>query len=462
MRSAVVAALLLGCSASEQVETRPIVVFGDDRVADALARDVTATPATFLEHEALFGVGRACASRATYVIEERATRFAERIVPRGSLSPRIVATGCSDAPETLSGAAAAFDLFSVLPTEPSRDEADPIARAPVEAMALDRTTGLYNFYVFDAEGVQRIVRLRNGSIVTNIARRDGSSESRAESSQRCYGCHVNGAPVMASLADPWTSWVSTHHDRTLAAYVGETSSLTSGKHVGLANALEGVTRNAIRTFVMGASSGQGLVARTLAGDEPGGLSRLLRSVFCETELQFASTTETMPLQLFVDPAAAAGAAIARPAATDTFPELLPIRAEIDLRIEEALISRGVLGAGTARAIRMLDDGNDIFSTKRCGLLPRVLEKLPVELTRVDAHIAALVRDALPADARYARALLDGREDGRDDYFAALRTRVAADLENRPLLAARLAARRAAARAMFPGDAHPLPFAVVSP
>jgi len=464
------------CSARER-EPAPAstpVVFGDDRVADVLARDAARAPRSFGEHEVLFGVGRACVradSREVYIIEEPATRFAELIVPRATISPRAIVGGCNPSPESLDGVARSYGLLTVMPTDPARGADDPLATSPVEVMALDRTTGMYSFYVLENEGVQRIVRDRSGSIATLIQRRDGTTLTRAESGKRCFGCHVHGGPLMAALADPWTSWVSTRTEKATGSYVGETASvvsesnqLSTSKRAAFANALEGVMRNAIRAFVVGGRSGQGLVARTLAGEEPGGLPLLLRSVFCETELQFASTFDTVPVQLFVDPSAAAGSGITRPIAApgDTFPQLLPIRSEIDLRIEEALVTRGVLSADTIRAIRMLDDANDIFSAKRCAVLPRVLENLPNELVRVDAHVRTVVRTALPADATYAQAVLNGTDDGREAYFASLRARFDAELTDRKLLESRLSARRESARAMFPGNAHPLPFAIVSP
>lgn len=438
---------LLGCSAREEQAPRSPAVFGDDRVADTLARDPARAPRTFAEHEALFGVGRACKradSHEVYVIEENATRFAEVMIPTAAPVPRAIVTGCNPKPESLDGVAVSFGLMTVMPTDPARLGGDPLARAPIEAMALDRTTGLYNFYIFDDAGVQRIVR-EGSAIKTVVAGRDGTVTTRVEPSARCFGCHVHGGPLMAALADPWTSWVSTRDEEPggysgeTAAIVAESNQLKTSKRAAFANALEGVMRNAIRAFVV-----SGLGPRT-------DRKALLRSVFCETELQWASTFDTVPLQLVVDPAAAAGSGLTRPIATDTFPQLLPIRSEIDLKIEDYLVSNGVLSESTVRAIRLVDDSNDIFSDKRCALYPRAIEN------PTDAGIRAVVRDATNS---YGRALLDGREDGGDAYFTELRARVARELADRPLLEARLRERRARARAMFPGDMHPLPIGAV--
>jgi hypothetical protein len=447
VRAAALAFFVLACSARDEQVPRSSAVFGDDRVADALARDPARAPRTFVEHEALFGVGRACTradSHEVYIIEENATRFAEAMIPTATPVPRAIVTGCNPKPESLDGVAVSFGLMTVMPTDPSRLGPDPLARAPVEAMALDRTTGLYNFYVFDDAGVQRIVR--EGSVVkTIVGGRDGTVTTRTETSPRCFGCHVHGGPLMAALADPWTSWVSTRDEEPggysgeTAAIVAESNQLKTSKRAAFANALEGVMRNAIRSFVV-----SGLGPRT-------DVRTLLRSVFCETELQWASTFDTVPLQIVVDPAAAAGSGLTRPIATDNFPQLLPIRSEIDLKIEDYLVSTGVLSESTVRAIRLIDDANDIFSDKRCALYPRAVQN------PTDAAIRTLVREATND---YGRAILDGRDDG-GAYFTGLRARVANELANRALLEARLAARRARARAMFPGPMHPLPIGAVS-
>lgn len=449
-RAFLAAVVAVGCSAPREPPPPP-ELFGDDRVADALERDPARAPRTLAEHEALFRIGRQCKradSREVFVIEERATRFAEVMVPTPAPVPRAVITGCNPTPESLDGVAVSFGLMTVVPTDPARPASDPLAPTPIEVMARDRTTGLYSFYVFDGDGVQRIVR-EGAAVSTIIGRRDGTTTTRREPTSRCFGCHVNGGPVMASLADPWTSWVSTRSENP-GVYSGETASLVSEsnqlettKRASFANALEGVMRNAIRAFVV-----DGL-ARSVD------VRQQLRSVFCETELQFASTFGSVPLQIAIDPAAAAGSGITGPVATDTFPQLLPIRSEIDLRIEESLVMTGVLDANTVRAVRLVDDENDIFSDKRCAVLARVLEKLPA--TNIDGHVRSVLRAVLTEP--YALALLDDREDGRDAYEATLRKRVEALFRDRASLERKLAERRARARKMFPGASHPLPIAV---
>lgn len=448
-------------------------LFGDDRVAQVLGRDPTRAPRSLAEHEALFGVGRACpreGSREVYVIEEAATRVDGRTIPTSGPVPRVVVTGCSpDA--SLAGAAVAYGLFTVVSTDPARDPKDPLSRAVVEAMALDRTTGAYQFYVFDPDGMERIVRGLDGRVRTVRATRDGAVSVR-EDGPSCFGCHVHGEPIMATLADPWTSWVSTRARTPIGSYVGETASIVAeasapeAKRASFANALEPVVRNAIRELVFGRTGapGTGIAATT-------DVRTLLRSVFCETQLQWASANETIPLQLFVDPGAAVGAELARPSAVDAWPALFPVRSEIDLRIEEGLVARSVLSSETVRVVRLLDDARDVLSPARCALLPRVLEGLPEDRAAIDAHVREVLRDAIttlpPPTSAYARALLDRApiDAPRAAYFADLRARLDAEIATlskgaRAAIEARVRERRLAARAMFPGDVHPLPIAAV--
>ena len=96
----------------------------------------------------------------------------------------------------------------------------------------------------------------------------------------------------------------------------------------LASDLEVTTRTALRTLIFGVQgqAGTGLGAALKDGRAAGGWARLVNAVFCETSLNYASATDTVPVELFVDPAAVVGAGIVRPASNeDGFPRLLPVR-----------------------------------------------------------------------------------------------------------------------------------------
>ncbi|MGZ3456354.1 MAG: hypothetical protein ACXVEF_42515, partial [Polyangiales bacterium] len=164
---ALVCVLVLGCSSSKVTEAPPptksdLPLFGDDRVADVLARDPAKAPTSLLEHEAQFHVGRACED--VFVVEERATRQNNMTLPLDRVVPRVVYGACRD------GLVA--DLFTVVPTDPARPASDPLVQNAVETKALDRTTKKYGFYVFDANGVTRIFE-DHGKVRTIVGSRNG-------------------------------------------------------------------------------------------------------------------------------------------------------------------------------------------------------------------------------------------------------------------------------------------------
>jgi hypothetical protein len=475
-----------GPSPSEEVRGDPSAdpeprfeLFGDDRVAEVLRRDPSAAPRTYAEHEILFGIGRSCRgvrSREIFVIEERATRIAERVVPTDRPVPRVVVTGCSGA-ESSEGAGSAeanrisAEIFTVVPTDPARPREDPLLPAPIEVIARDLRTGSYSFYVFDDAGVTRVVRDRD-RVRSIFGGRDGSSATTVESGPRCFGCHVAGGPIMPAAADPWTGWISGRTPRATSAFAGETAAIvaesvgTSGRR-GHADALEQIVRNATRALVFAA--GDEAIARFRADHDPRSIEALLRAVFCEVELEWASASPRgRPLPLFVDPGAMVGIAFDRPAGA-AGPVSVPIRGEWDRRVEDLLVTRGLLRPETVLSLRLVDDRNDVFSEARCALLPQVLASLDrdrVGGAALDAVVRAHVRRALAGEdpaAVYGRALLD--QDGSDAARTALEVARAAFADRVRARIAELgddelealaAVRRVAARRLFPADAHPIP------
>jgi len=162
-------------------------------------------------------------------------------------------------------------------------------------------------------------------------------------------------------------------------------------------------------------------------------------------------------------------------ASDTFPILMPVRSDMDKRIEIALIKKKVISTKTALAIRLLDDKNDVFSPTRCSMHADATLGLPDDITLVDAHIRAAVRGKLdtliPAGARrnYAAVLL--REPAalsaeitaaKTAYIEEVKASFGPDVaklqtkNGRDELKARSQARKAAARAMFDREANPMP------
>src|SRR6185369_17423362 len=149
------------------------------QLKDALA----AVPQDYPSFEKLFKMGRACVrpdgKKEIFIVEEAQTRPVEGATPAKStaadkLMPRAVITGCntgdsSDA-KTLRNS---YSLMTALISdegEPNAAQGDTMSMTPLEVMALDDKTGLYNFYVFEPVGagkpgsVTRFWRNKEGKV----------------------------------------------------------------------------------------------------------------------------------------------------------------------------------------------------------------------------------------------------------------------------------------------------------
>ena len=475
-------------------------VLGDDRVGRALARDPSMVPRSFSELEALLGVGRQCAredSKEIFVVEERSSRATGDSVATEQLLPRAVVTGCNTDSQSVGSQRHSFDLMAALvssPRAPGAAAGDPMVLEPVEVMALDDTTGLYNFYVFDrgATGkpgtVSRITRAADGRVFLQ-QKVPGFRATRTESeTRRCFSCHVNGGPLMNELTDPWTSWVSTRKALPVASVVGETLSIVTeakalaGEHrrSSLANDLEQTMRAGMRLWVEGLPgvAGSGFGPSAVAGGQPDGMMGLVKSVFCQTELNYKGAFDTVPFELFVDPDAIAGAGLLQPVTAGGYaPTLIPVRSEFDKRIEMYLQKSGVLTRETALAVRLVDDEHDVFSSARCGLYDALLAAPPIDNAHTEDAIRAVLAtfvgpatESESASRAYVRALIDTtrpvdvatRSAARATYLRDVGARFAADAAKvrtavgRDDLRLRVTARQNAAKAMFPAPANPLP------
>jgi hypothetical protein len=182
--------------------------------------------------------------------------------------------------------------------------------------------------------------------------------------------------------------------------------------------------------------------------------------------------------LFLDPAAAGLAGLERPLEPSAdLVRLFPVRAEFDSRVERLLEKRKILEADTVRAIRLIDDENDVFSRDRCALHPTATRAAMAHPSAVDEAIRAVMRAALPslsslaatpARRAYHALLLDPHADATAKSAAAdaYGTELAARMDTKvaaldtatglAALATRVRDRQAAARAMFARDARPLP------
>lgn len=486
--------------------------YGDDRVGALLDGHPEKIPASLDGYEELFGVGRSCVrkdSKEIFVVEEEQTRLAGtrelHEVTSTKLMPRAVITGCNDGDlSDPKSARKSYSLFAALisdPGMPKANKGDTIRTWPLEVMALDNTTGLYNFYVFEpvdppSDGGSAVPKNAPGR-VTRIYRsvqRDGHlevMERRLEANKsatrekqpigggnRCFNCHVEGGPLMNEARDPWMNWVSFKNTLPRSKLSGLTAELVAEAvpnsetgRASLANDLEPIIRSATSEYVFGASRKSGWANANL--DEKqlnGGLNKMLESVFCQTEVIYASASQSIPIEVFVDPALADIASLTPPPSfgSDLVPFQMPVRAPRDQETQNWLVQHEYLTEATALAIRLIDDENDVFSADRCALLPDVSnEKLskPAKLDelirdRLNAKIDSLpFVSSHPARAAYIRALLKPgirREAAQRAYVSELKDRYSAMDKKDKAVSAKERSRKARARDMFSGKSNPRP------
>jgi hypothetical protein len=479
--------------------------YGDDRVGAALKGHPEKIPASFEDFEELFGVGRKCqryGNHEIFVVEERQTRLALDVPEENmhdlratKLMPRFVVTGCNtgDASDPKS-VKSSYSLMTALISDPKMkgsDQGDTVRLWPVEVMALDKTTGLYNFYVFEpavrpTDLFSQVPKKTPGKVTRIfLAKEDRSGKANqgeykvfqqglapgapiadpvqpAGGGKRCFNCHVNGGPLMNEIHEPWTNWVSPKKKLAESKMTGATQELVSV--ASLADQLEGIITGAIDEFASGGGTAKdGWVNRTRDGLLPGGASRMLESLFCQTELNYVSadTTLGIPGEVFFDPSVTTSAGITLPdppSGPSPVPFLFPIRSMYDTLTERALVKRGYLTDGMAVAIRLLDDENDIFSSKRCALLDDV--KTELKAGESPDQVKSAIRSVLerkvpsmglqPARLDYLNARLAGtvHQQKQQAYNAELQQRFAKLDTSAKAIATREAGRKSQAKQMF--------------
>jgi len=495
---------LAGCQSGEIDSGEPqelketIGVLGDDRVSDVLKGHPERIPGTFQEVEKLFKIGRHCPRTDTkeiFVIEEQSSRTGGTQHFNTPLLPRAVITGCNTDAANPEAIRKSFELMVALissPDAPGAAKGDAMEFTPVEMMALDRRTGTYNFYVFFSNGagkpgsMVRVMRTPKGAIQKFSMTASGGSKAVTTATNACFTCHANGGPLMNELGRPWTNWLSVMKTLPKGKLSGETLSVVSEAGGGaghtrssFAGDLEQTMRAAIKVWVDGDMKTTGFAQMTLEGTAPGGLALLLKSVLCETEVNYLSSADTLPMELFADPDAVNGAGLLVPNSTPDLPIFqLPVRSEHDRRIEKHLMKRQYLSPRTVAAVRILDDERDLFSKARCALYPELIKtKLPT----VPADVNGRLRDLVAAKAKagafgamtkaraaYLAALVDPKvADGalgplREAWLVDVRARfdkAVAQVNSatgRKALQARVAGQKDAVRKLFPGNVTPLP------
>lgn len=457
-------------------------VAGDDRVGDLLRGG--AVPRSLNELEQALGVGRACSNpvRGIYVIEEQQTRRGGERVITESVVPRVVFDGCL-AREGGSPDAGSGSLFLVLSSDPDGGR-DPLDTTTVEAMAFDRSALRYNFYELTLEEngsamVSRFVR-QSAREVSEIRAnaRSGAYELFPRSNGACFGCHIHGTLIMNELADPWHGWISPRKLDAQESYDGETRALVEtalgraqGSPASLASVLSSHVRAGARA-ALGTEVEERLAEAQGVGPNAQQAAKiLLDAVLCENDLGFATSSGDAPMAVAFDPDAVADAFLG--AVPTPFPVVqFPTRSLADREIARTLQELGIFTQTTLVATRLVDDEQDIFSEKRCGLATQLHDATPEvwdELLRVELRRVVASGDLGELTADYVDALLDATSftdriaSARSAYFldlaARLRTKVAfyETAEGVSFLEGVVAERRARARAMFPSATSPLPY-----
>jgi len=399
--------------------------------------------------------------------------------------PRAVITGCNKG--DTGDPASLKNSYSLMTALVSREDArgDTLSMTPLEVIAFDDKTGLFNFYVFEATAtgkpgtVTRFWRNKDGKVMQRRLASGSKTpaDAKPHTHDACFRCHVNGAPLMNELAEPWTNWISPKKRLPTVAMSGTTKELVDS--ASLADMLEGIIRAGTDQYVGGSRAKAGWLNRTRDGLLPGGIAKIVEPLFCETELNYVSsdTRLGLPPQVFFDPAVTANASLAfpnPPAGPRPIPFLFPIRAHHNEAAERALEKRDYVTDGMIAAIRLIDDENDIFSAKRCGVFTDVKRELAkaeggeadkrLEPRDVKELLKRVIKAAMPtlglqpARLEYMNARLAGTV--ADKKQAAYNTELAQRLETMDkspaAIRARDVARKKAAEGLFPNPANPRP------
>jgi len=443
--------------------------WGDDRVGDKLRDGRTAIPKNYADVEKVFKIGRECAradSKEIFVVEESQQRTLDGKSantqrpgdPAAKVFPRAVITGCNtgniEDPNTLENS---YTLLAALFTPPTPQGDPTFSFDPAEVMALDRKTGLYNFYLFHAKGVTRVFR-KDGKVLERTIERatnraTAAKPPSAEEGQRCFGCHVNGAPIMNELSDPWSGWVSFRKAFPVSKLEGETDSIVKG--AVRAGDLEQIMRSAMCRYVRGFNcemfsrpppnfKPQGFGHTVLQNKEPGGIARLVKSALCQTEVNYDSVSSELPDELFFDPLAFATGHLEKVKGTGLAPFQFPVRSAFDTNVEVFLISQGILAPSTLQAVRLVDDENDVFSKPRCDIFGEVTKApLPTRDVEWDQRVTKAITAKLEGPNAYPW-VRDPEQQGRVAFVKALLTGTREERDNaRPLYSVEVEKRQAA-------------------
>jgi len=274
-------------------------------------------------------------------------------------------------------------------------------RTFVEMMALDRNTGLYDYWVF------------NGNRFTF----QGNSLQAAANTISCGGCHRDGGVLMKELDEPWIHWES---DGNLLP--GADALFTAhGPMFGI----RGDGRELEKLVRQGNDAALAARIEQQRNPKVGTVQALLRPLFCAEQINLdtagtalESAVNEIPADALVDPRFGVARGVAIDAAeyeaaiaaagqtvpgiagrTDTeFKMVFPERAGFDVAYVEALVTSGIVDEDFALDVLAVDFTRPLFSDARCDLLamaPSYGTPAP------DASDAKIVAEATPTALREA-------------------------------------------------------------
>ncbi|MEM6955565.1 MAG: hypothetical protein AAF411_08175 [Myxococcota bacterium] len=404
-------------------------LLGDDRVGDVLRGRFRAFTGDPLELAEAVGASLNCERANVHVALEAQTRRdgMSRLAPMAV--PRAVLSGCTGD---------AHEVFVVMTSpEVPATPSDPLADNPTtELIALDRTTGLYNYYALTREQdgftLQRWIEADDGSILERRKAATRPMEERIDDEGACFYCHANGAPILLD-AEPFnTPWLGPE-DAAPATYTGITGEMLRSRDS--VDSLIDVVRRGVEAHVAGDGGVRGYGPRVIAGLLAGQARRLIQPVFCPTEYQLVSPPAgRAPSTFFVDPSFA-GETPPHPVGGDGDAPLVkvPIRAQVDVALERFVIAQGFIDEESVLAARLWDPSADL-SRARCDLYWELQRDLPQEASasrrylREALHAAWQMRPASAARTLALR-LIAPKEDATQ-ALAEFRTLQLASLAGR--------------------------------
>ncbi|MBK8235688.1 MAG: hypothetical protein IPK74_09050 [Deltaproteobacteria bacterium] len=403
-----------GCQAVEGIALEALVDV-DDPIAAFLIKGARGCAADYREMVAMLA---AVDPEGCEPGRELITRFVSddaRIDPNPDNYRTVTSRACGSRPPH----ALLFTLLAVKPGE------DLGRRTFIEMQALDRRTGLYDYWVFSSGRFEF----------------KGDSLAAAAGTSNCGRCHRDGGVLMKELDDPWLHWESSGKplpgvDALFAAHGAMLGQRGDGREL---EALVRVGNDAI------------IAARIDAQTKPTGkLATLLRPLFCSEQINLdaAGTTidgpvSAIPADALLDPlwgmttgvtiestaydAAVKAAGQVVPGVSgrvDTeFKFAFPERAGFDVAYVRALIDRGIIDEAFALDVLAVDFTRPLFSDARCGLLAFAPTSGDATPTRLREGFVTALQAAAPAAGTPAAELLANLGDTDDS--GSHRTRVAA-------------------------------------